>query len=138
MENTKKFVELLKSDHRFTTESYRFVNEALSYAQSILNLGETVESDVPVRDANAVEKHITGQDLCQAAKDYAISQYGLMAKMVLANLGIRKTSDIGDIVYHLIDIGYMRKTKEDRREDFDNVFDLAAELENGFSIEYKK
>ncbi|MDO4586449.1 MAG: hypothetical protein Q4C95_04040 [Planctomycetia bacterium] len=138
MENTKKFVELLKSDPRFTTESYRFVNEALSYAQSILDLGETVESDVPVRDANAVEKHITGQDLCQAAKDYAISQYGLMAKMVLANLGIRKTSDIGDIVYHLIDIGYMRKTKEDRREDFDNVFDLAAELDNGFSIEYKK
>jgi uncharacterized repeat protein (TIGR04138 family) len=44
---------------------------------------------------------------------------------VLATWGIRATDDFGEIVFNMIDIGQMRKTKADRREDFHRVYDVA-------------
>ena len=71
-----------------------------------------------------VERHITGQQLCEAIRQYAVEQYGGLAKNVLAHWGVRSTGDFGEIVFNLISIGQMRKTESDRREDFDNVFDF--------------
>ena len=56
-----------------------------------------------------------------------------MAKAVLNNWGVR-SGDFGNIVFNLIDAGQMRKTKKDRREDFDNVFDFEAALVRDFKI----
>ena len=57
-----------------------------------------------------------------------------MAKTVLNNWGIRETGDFGEIVFNLIRVGHMRKTARDRREDFDDVFDLDAALTRDFKI----
>ena len=138
MEDPQKFFELLKKDHRFSLESYRFVNDALTYAQNVMKLGKKEVSEPAGEVAPEEEDHVTGQDLCVAVCKFALEQYGYMAKLVLHNLGIRKTGDIGDIVYNMIDIGCLRRAENDRREDFDNVFDLAHDLENGFQIDYKK
>lgn len=126
MKRTKKFLDLLKRDHRFTIESYRFVNEALDYAV------EKKNSEKDKEDFLQQDNHVTGQDLSYAVLEKALDQFGYMARLVLANLGIKKTGDIGDIVYNLIDIEYMQKLPEDTREDFDNVFDLGKELDAGF------
>ena len=132
--NPKQLIELLKKDHRFTLESYRFVNESLEFAQK---MERETESENPVLCKCGSRKnahHISGQDLCYAVRDNALEQFGFMARTVLAGLGIRKTGDIGDIVFNLININYMQKTDEDTREDFDNVFDLSRSLEEGFSF----
>ncbi len=42
-----------------------------------------------------------------------------MSKSVLNEWGVRNTGDFGEIVFNLIDIGQMRKTDNDRREDFE-------------------
>lgn len=120
--------DLLEQDPRFKLEAYQFVRDALSYAQEVLEMGgsgaeaagEAEESSCSARPEN----HLTGQQLCEAIRQYAIDQFGYMAKAVLNSWGVRKTSDFGDIVYNLIDIGYMKKSKTDRREDFDNVYDF--------------
>jgi len=65
---------------------------------------------------------VTGQELCRAIQCYAIHQFGLLAPSVLAHWGVRSTGDFGEIVFNLIDIGQMRKTDNDRREDFDDVY----------------
>ena len=70
------------------------------------------------------ERHITGQQLCEAIRQYAIQQYGMLSKNVLNEWGVHNTSDFGEIVFNLIDIGQMKKTANDRREDFDNVFNF--------------
>ena len=57
-----------------------------------------------------------------------------MAKLVLASWGIRSTSDFGEIVYNLIRIGKMSKSDDDRREDFDDVYDF----EQAFVREYSR
>ena len=138
MEDSDAFLRLLKKDRRFTLETYRFVNEALEYAQE-LGMGKAAATENPngASSPDDVANHVTGQDLSRAAKDWAVLQYGLMAKTVLAKLGIRKTRDIGDAVYNMIEVGLMSKTPEDSVEDFDDVFDLGAELDRAVAFQYE-
>lgn len=126
-------VELLRHDRRYRFDAYLFVFEALRYAQDKLGLGieSAAESDDPDEE---VERHVTGQQLCEAMRRYAHEQYGRLAKQVLNHWGITSTSDFGEIVFNLIEIGQMRKTPEDRREDFDDVFDFGEAFEHGFQI----
>jgi uncharacterized repeat protein (TIGR04138 family) len=148
--STTPFIDLLKRDRRYKAEAYAFVYEALNYAQTILGLGqeeknESVSEKLPVKiKAKNIEpdkttetdqtNHITGQELCQAAREYAVIQYGFLAKTVLDSIGIRKTDDIGEIVYNLISIGQMHKTPQDSREDFNNVFDFETAFGKTYQI----
>ncbi|MBN2218351.1 MAG: hypothetical protein JW719_13330 [Pirellulales bacterium] len=128
-------VELLKQDTRYTFDAYVFVFESLSYAQNILGMGDEADSDPPTADsAESPERHVTGQQLCEAIRLFALEQYGYMAKDVLASWGIHRTGDFGEIVFNLIRIGQMRKTSEDRREDFDDVYDFETAFRHEFKI----
>lgn len=153
--------KLLKRDPRYKLEAYQFVREALSFGQNMLGLGEVRPSEgedashppeeesaaAPPSAAEAAEsreagedweppaeRHLTGQELCGAIREYAIDQYGLMAKVVLNSWGVRSTSDFGEIVYNLINIDMMKKSKTDRREDFDNVYDFDEAFTEQFQI----
>jgi uncharacterized repeat protein (TIGR04138 family) len=53
---------------------------------------------------------------------------------VLNSWGVKSTGDFGEIVFNLIGIGQMRKTADDQREDFDNVFDFETGLRQSFKI----
>ena len=57
-----------------------------------------------------------------------------MAKTVLANWGIKTTDDLGEIVYNLIKVDLMKKSDNDRREDFDSVFDFESGLTEAFQF----
>jgi len=150
---TNEIVELLREDKRYKFAAYAFVFEALSYAHTVLGMGEPAaasEDDDVKREEGvkrekgvkgeksdeeaAAERHLTGQQLCEAIRRYALEQYGYMAKCVLNSWGIQKTGDFGEIVFSLIRIGHMRKTDTDRREDFDDVFDFDTALQQGFQI----
>jgi uncharacterized repeat protein (TIGR04138 family) len=142
------FIELLKRDQRYKAEAYAFVYETLSYAQNVLELSkkeihEPVSEENPAKIKNQEQNettetdfgnHVTGQELCRAAREYAVVQYGFLAKTVLNSVGIRKTDDIGNIVYNLISIGQMRKTPQDCREDFANVFDFETTFAETYRI----
>ncbi|MCA9245569.1 MAG: hypothetical protein KDA42_00610 [Planctomycetales bacterium] len=133
--------KLLREDRRYTFDAYVFVFEALRYAQEELGMGSDVASEGEVEggeaeseEGKASPRHLTGQELCEAIRQYALEQYGLMAKCVLNQWGVQKTGDFGEIVFNLIHIGEMRKTPHDRREDFDDVFDFEAGLTGKFRI----
>ena len=129
-------------DKRYALDAYVFVFEALKYAQEELGLGterpsdEAEESDEfrGGEQRRQPPRHLTGQELCEAIRRFALEQYGFMAKCVLNSWGITRTGDFGEIVYNLIKIGQMRKTKQDRREDFDDVFDFETALVQEFKI----
>jgi len=135
----KAFFDLLKQDRRYPAEAYQFVWEALNFAQEELKMGAlqvseaTAAAEEPAGSEKA-ERHVSGQQLCEGIRHYALRQYGLMAKTVLNSWGIFSTSDFGELVFNLIRIGHMRKTKDDRREDFDNVYDFDTAFEQEFRI----
>lgn len=122
-------VELLRRDRRYHRNAYFFVFEALRYAQEQLGLGQAADADDPAVED---QRHVTGQQLCEAIRRYAVEQYGMLAKAVLNDWGVRSTRDFGEIVFNLIEIGQMKKTDSDRREDFDNVFDFDDGLRDAF------
>lgn len=124
--------QVLRNDPRYKIEAYQFVREALSYAQEVMGLG--VAESVPGGDAQQPERHLTGQQLCEASRQYALDQYGLLAKTVLESWGIKTTDDFGEIVYNLIEVDLMKKSDHDRREDFDGVFDFEAGLKGSFEF----
>jgi uncharacterized repeat protein (TIGR04138 family) len=115
--------ELLRRDKRYRLGAYVFVYDALQFAQQQLGLGRAEGEESAALDVEE-ERHISGQQLCEAIRQYAVEQYGGLAKNVLAHWGVQSTSDFGEIVFNLISIGQMRKTDSDRREDFDKVFDF--------------
>jgi uncharacterized repeat protein (TIGR04138 family) len=121
--------QVLERDPRYPVQAYQFVRDALTYAHDVMGLGR-VESD----ELEEVERHLTGQQLCEAGRHLALEQYGLMAKCVLNNWGISSTSDIGEIVYNMIGADLMRKSPTDRREDFDDVFDFQKVFRDEFDF----
>lgn len=126
--------ELLRRDKRFHFDAYVFVFDALRYAHEQLGMGKSPGSldDTVVADETEEERHITGQQLCEAIRLYALKQYGGLSKSVLNHWGVQTTSDFGEIVFNLIAIGQMRKTDNDRREDFDGVFDFCDAFRDSF------
>lgn len=85
-------------------------------------------------DDEELERHVSGQELCEAMRLYAHEQYGYMAKNVLNHWGLVSTSDFGEIVFNLIEIGQMRKTANDVRGDFDGVFDFDEGFQQSYQI----
>jgi len=137
---SRSIAELLQKDKRYTFEAYAFVFESLDYAHRVLDMGtqrptkSTAAAPSPEQESESREQHLSGRELCQAIRQYALEQFGYMSRCVLNSWGVYSTSDFGEIVYNLIHIEQMRKTEEDRREDFNNVYDFETELERNFEI----
>ena len=102
------FARIGQRDARYHERGLLFVLAALEYAQGRL----------PAR------RHISGQELAWACRDFGREQFGLLAPTVLRFWGIASTEDIGRIVFHLIDVGLLAQQPEDRIEDFDRVYDF--------------
>jgi uncharacterized repeat protein (TIGR04138 family) len=101
---------------RFPAPAYGFVLAAL----------ERCQLRRPVRG------HISGVELARACRDFALEEFGLTAGTVLSHWGLRRTRDIGTIVYDLIEAGLLVSQPDDRIEDFDDVFDFAEAFERGY------
>lgn len=134
--------QLLQRDRRYPLDAYLFILEALSFAQDALGMGHEPPAEElepipggepagrPKQRAGRTprrrraERHLTGQELCEAARQYALQQYGYLAPAVLATWGLKSTDDFGELVFNMIEIGQMRKTRHDKREDFHHVYDF--------------
>jgi len=135
-DSSHPIARLLQEDQRYKFEAYVFLFEALHYAQNVLGMGEERPTE-PIEDDEELtgpQRHVTGQELCEAIRRYASEQYGYMAKTVLNRWGIHSTRDFGEIVFNLIRIGQMRKTPSDTLVDFDNIYDFDEAFQQGFQI----
>lgn len=129
MNENEAFLRILEKDRRFTRETYAFVSDALSFADSLV---QTCGENPDV----SPDGHMTARFFCRATTLYASFLYGFMASEVLSQLGLRTSSDLGDVVYNLIECDLAKKSEEDSREDFDDVCDLGVELDSMFSFSY--
>jgi uncharacterized repeat protein (TIGR04138 family) len=101
-----KFWEAVKNicrtDDRFKPEAYSFIIESLDF--TLRQLKE--------------QRHVTAEELFHGLCDHAKAKYGMLARTVLAAWGIESSSDIGLVVYNLVDAGVLSKQDSDRYEDF--------------------
>lgn len=78
-------------------------------------------------------RHVTGPELTLACRDFALEQYGLLARTVLEHWGVRGTEDFGRIVFTLVEVGLLVTQPGDKVEDFDGVY----AFEKAFDLEYE-
>jgi uncharacterized repeat protein (TIGR04138 family) len=97
------------SESHYDESAYVFVLESIEYLQNRL----------------LVRRHVTGAELARACRDHALEQYGLLARQVLEFWGVRRTEDVGRIVFTLVDVGLLVTQPSDRQEDFRAVYDFA-------------
>jgi len=104
---------ILQRDQRYAPEAYEFVCEALAFTMQMLN-----------KPASGPGRHVTGQELLEGIRRYAVQNYGPLARRVLAAWGVQRTEDFGEIVFHLVDEGVLGKAPQDRKEDFAGGYDF--------------
>ncbi len=102
--------QIVAADPRYTSEAYQFVREALDF---------TIKQRKKAKDLSA---HVTGQQLLEGVRLYALKQFGPMVTVVFDYWGLRVCDDFGEIVFNLIGVGVFGKTDRDSQEDFKGVF----------------
>lgn len=107
---------ICKEDPRFDRKAYEFVRAGLDH---------TVK-ELRKKDAARAERsrHVSGAELLEGLRAYALDQYGPLAKTVLDAWGVRRCRDFGEIVFNLIEYNVFSKTDNDRREDFSDIYDF--------------
>jgi uncharacterized repeat protein (TIGR04138 family) len=107
--------EIIGRDSRYDRDAYYFVREGLDFTLKMLK---------KQHQATAVLRHVSGQELLEGLRRYALDQFGPMAKTVLDYWGVRKCEDFGEIVFNMVEKSILGKTEQDSREDFRGGFDF--------------
>jgi uncharacterized repeat protein (TIGR04138 family) len=124
----KSIEEIAEDVGLYPPEAYQFVGQGLNYTVKKLK-GHLKEPDA--------NRHISGQELSEGLREFALMQWGLMARTVLLRWNIHRTDDFGKIVFALVSNDWLSKTDEDDESDFRNVFDFDTAFREGYRIECK-
>jgi uncharacterized repeat protein (TIGR04138 family) len=104
---------ILKKDPRYQREAYVFLREALDHTQK--SASKTNKNEA---------RHVSGQELLQGIREFALLQFGPMTVTVLEEWGVRRCEDFGELVFNLVEHGLLSKTEKDSRADFQDGYDF--------------
>jgi uncharacterized repeat protein (TIGR04138 family) len=111
------FAEALESivanDPRYQRDGYIFLRDALDF---------TTKQQKKTKGVSV--RHVSGPELLDGVRQYAIKEFGPMVMTVFDNWGIRSCEDVGRMVFNLIGAGVFGKTEQDSIEDFKNVYNF--------------
>ena len=104
---------IVASDPRYQRDAYAFLRDALDF---------TTKKQKKVKGVSV--RHVTGPELLDGVRQYALKEFGPLVMTVFDNWGIHSCEDIGNMVFNLIGAGVFGRTEEDSIEDFKNVYDF--------------
>lgn len=103
-------------ESRYDEQAYLFVLSALEFIQSKLD----------------ARRHISAAELAHSCRELALERFGLMSRIVLDRWGIRATSDLGEIVFTLVELGFLVKQPNDTRQEFAGVYDFEVAFDRDY------
>jgi uncharacterized repeat protein (TIGR04138 family) len=113
--------QILARDPRFARDAYAFVREALDFTQKFIG-----------KESRENIRHITGQELLDGIRQFALQQFGPMVVTVFEEWGVKSCRDFGDIVFNMVEISLLAKTDKDSRDDFQNGYDFTDAFRKPF------
>ena len=113
---------IVATDTRYHRDSYIFLRDALDF---------TTKQQKKLKGTSV--RHVSGPELLQGVRLYALKEFGPMVMTVFESWGIRASEDIGHMVFNLINAGIFGKTDQDSIEDFKNVYDFHEAFVKPFS-----
>ena len=105
--------KICERDSRYARDAYAFLREALDFTVKAL--------DKPTQGAG---RHVTGKELAEGIRHYALQQFGPMTLRVFRTWGITSTGDFGELVFNMVSAKILGKTEQDSKEDFAGVYDF--------------
>ena len=105
--------QIVREDPRYDEHAYLFIREALDHTIQTL--------DKPTEGPG---RHVTGRELLEGIREYALQEFGPMARRVLAHWGVHTCEDFGEIVFNLVNKGILGKTENDQKDDFSGGYDF--------------
>ncbi len=107
---------ILENDKRYLADAYVFVRRALDYTSTTMG----------------IKGHVTGQELLEGIRQFAIEEFGPMSRFLLKEWGIESCEDFGNIVFNMVDADLLGKTDEDSIDDFRLSWDFYEVFEKPF------
>ena len=107
---------ICKEDARYDRKAYDFVRHGLDHTVKEIRKKDGAKT--------GKSRHVSGPELLDGLRVFALEQYGPLTKTVLNSWGVRKCQDFGEIVFNLIEYNAFSKTDSDRREDFAGLYDF--------------
>lgn len=104
---------IVTSDTRYHRDAYVFLRDALDF---------TTKQQKKAKGATI--RHVSGPELLEGVRQYALKEFGPMVLSVLSYWGIHRCEDIGHMVFNLIGAGIFGKTDQDSIEAFKSVYDF--------------
>jgi len=113
---------------RYPLDAFLFVQRGLDFTVRRMHgeMDPLEEDPDDFVDEYETSRHVSGQDLCRGLRDFAIREYGMLARTVLRRWNITSCRDFGEIVFAMVEGGLMRKTDNDSIRDFHGVFDFST------------
>ncbi len=117
---------IVKEDPRYAKNGYLFLQKALNFTidRERKRQGKVV--------TKTTKRHVSGQELLDGIREYALDQYGPMTYYILTSWGIKKCEDFGEMVFNLIEYGVFSKNDNDEREDFAATYTFKEAFEKPF------
>jgi uncharacterized repeat protein (TIGR04138 family) len=112
---------ILCRDGRYDGHAYLFLRDALDYTMKRAQEQQTRKN-----------RHVSGRELLEGFRDFALEQYGPMAATLMEEWGVRQCRDVGNMVFLLIEEQVFGRQDSDKPEDFEGHFDMDAELRKPF------
>ena len=113
--------QILARDSRYTREAYLFVREALDYTQRLVG-----------KETRGAIRHVTGRELLDGIRQFALNQFGPMTVTVFEEWGVRNCRDFGEIVFNMVESSLLARTEKDTRDDFQNGYDFTETFRKPF------
>ena len=113
--------KMVADNPRYHRDAYLFLREALEFTQKAV--GKTNRNQV---------RHITGQELLNGIREYALAIYGPMSVTVLEEWGVKSCEDFGKMVFLMVDNNLLRKTEQDTVEDFKKGYTFEEAFQQPF------
>jgi len=103
--------KLVESDPRYHRDAYAFLRDSLEFTQKVISKA----------NKNQV-RHITGHELLNGIREYALITFGPMTTTVFEEWGIRSCEDFGNMVFLMVENNLLRKQEKDSMDDFKNAY----------------
>jgi uncharacterized repeat protein (TIGR04138 family) len=109
----KQLEALSRQPGGYPVAAYRFVTKAVAFTAQQRRAEQSEAS-----------RHISGQELLEGIRHYALDQFGPLALDVFADWGITETEHFGEIVFTLVRHNLLGASEEDSIEDFADGYDF--------------
>lgn len=113
--------KIVEHDHRFDRKAYEFLREALDF--TLTRIMQTRSEGM---------RHVSGMELLEGFRDFALEQFGPMAGSVMREWGLKNGYNVGEMVYALIDAEVFAQQEGDSIDDFKGFMSFREAFEKPF------